>query len=269
VAITTVDGLVAAQKDPISLTKTQVATTVAAQWHTLLDRAGDPGAGSLTIGNTTTGVVPTDATAGFPAIRDFVASGKGVLHSIGFGSSVACRFRLYDRLWHAGSFGLATAGTTAITPTAATGRMPDGVGHGTEIWLEINTVIAASAVTVQIGYTNSDGVATRLTVASAALTSFATGRLVQLQLQAGDRGVRQIDSIIVGGTVAATGTVNVILARPLYSNMRVGVVNGGDVHGFDKTGLVEVYQTTALWPIVAADSTSSGVPDMLIVVSSG
>ena len=47
------------------------------------------------------------------------------------------------------------------------------------------------------------------------------------------------------------------------------VVGAGDVHGPDKTGLPIVYATSALWPIIAADSTSSGVPDLLMTVING
>lgn len=269
-AITTVDGLVAAQKDVIGITKVAAATTVAGQWHTLLDRSGFPGSGSLAVGNTANGVVPTDATAGYPAIRDFAGGAQGVLHSIGFTGTVASRLKLYDRLFNSGSHATTPTGTTTLTTIPdATPRMPDGVGHGNEIWIEINVAVAASAVTVQVGYTNSDGATGRLTTASASLSGFISGRLVQLPLQAGDKGVRQITSVIVGGTAAATGSFNVILARPLYGPMRVPVAGGGDVHGLDKTALVRVYQDSALWPIIAPDSTSSGLPDLLINVSSG
>lgn len=271
-AITSVDALVAAMKDGVPFVKTNTATTVAAQWHTLFDRAGNPGAGNLTIGNTTNGVVPTGATAGFPPLRAFSGGAEGVIHSIAFSNTVASRFRLMDRLFHAGSFLTTPAAPTTYTLTSipdATARMPDGIGVGNEIWVEINTAVAASAVTVQVGYTSSDGTTGRLSSVSASLSGFITGRLVQLGLQAGDVGVRQITSVIVGGSAAATGSFNVILARQIYNGMRVPVAGGGDVHGFDKTGLRRVYDSSALWPIVAPDSTSSGVPEILMNVSSG
>lgn len=268
-AITGVDALVAALKQPLGITKTQTATSVAAQWHTLVDRAGSPGAGTLAVGNTANGLVPTDLTAGFPVITSF-GGGAGVLHSLGFSNTVACRMKLYDRLFHSGAHALTPTGTTTLASQPdATGRMPDGLGHGNEIWLEMVVTAAASAVTVQVGYTNSDGTTGRLTTASASLSGFITGRLVNLPLQAGDKGVRQITSVIIGGTAAATGSVNVIMARPLVTGMRVPVVGGGDILGFDKTGLVRIYEDSALWPIIAPDSTNTGLPDLLINVSSG
>lgn len=268
-AITTVDGLVAALKQPLSITKTQTATTVAAQWHTLLDRAGTPGAGSLAVGNVASGVFVDDTVAGFPNIASFSA-GQGLLHSIGFSNTVACRFALYDRLFHAGSVSMLTLATTTLASQPdITGRMPDGLGHSCEIWLEINAAVSATATTVSIGYMNSDGIAGRSTGATSSLSGFITGRLINLPLQAGDKGVRKIESITVGGTVATTGSVNVIIARPLARGMRVPVVGGGGTWGFDKTGMPRIYDTSALWPIIAPDSTSSGIPDLLINVSSG
>lgn len=269
-AITTADGLIAAARQQIPYTKTQAATSVAAQWHTLLDRAGNPGAGSLAIANTTSGVLVTDATAGFPTINTFGPGSTGYLHTVQYGSTVAGRLELKDRLWHAGSVSATALATTTFTgQPSATGRMPDGAGVGCEIWVEINTTFSATATTVAVAYTNSDGVAARTTGASASLSGYVTGRLVQLPLQAGDKGVRQIDSVTVGGTVATAGTLNVVLARPLWEAGRVPVANGGDVHGPDRTGLVEVYDTSALWMIAAADSTSTGVPDALIAIANG
>lgn len=269
-AITTADGLIAAARQSVTLIKTQAATSVAAQWHTLFDRSGNPGAGSLTIGNTTAGVLVDDTVAGFPLINTFGSGNTGYLHTIQFGSTVAGRLELKDRLWHAGSVSMTTLATTTFTgQPAATGRMPDGAGGGCEIWLEINAAVSATATTVAVGYTNSAGTAGRTTGASASLSGYITGRLVQMPLQAGDKGAQRIDSVTIGGTVATTGSVNVILARPLWEAGRVPIANSGDVHGPDKTGLAQVYETSALWPIVAADSTSSGVPDMLVTIVNG
>ena len=43
-AITTGDGLIGAARQLVPITKTAAATTVTAQWHTLLNKAGNPGA---------------------------------------------------------------------------------------------------------------------------------------------------------------------------------------------------------------------------------
>ena len=269
-AITTVDGLVAAARQRVPIVKTTSATTVAAQWSTLLDVAGSPGAGSLTVGNTTTGVVPTDATSGFPTINAFGGGNTGYISGVAWSSTVASRMVLFDRLFHAGSVSMTSLATTTLgsQPSYLT-RTPDGAGVGCEIWLEINAAVSATATAPAVTYTNSDGTTGRATGATGSLSGYITRRLIQMPLQAGDKGVQKIESVIVGGTVATTGSVNVIVARPLVDNMRVRSANDGDVAGWDRTQLVTVYDTSALWLAVAADSTASGVPDVALTITNG
>ena len=270
-AITTGDGYIGAHKQLARIVKTQTATTVAAQWHTLLDRNGIPGAGSLSVGNTANGLVPTAATAGFPTIKAFGGGNTGYLTGLNFSNSVACRMHLYDRLFHVGSISLTSLATTTLTSQPSfSSRVPGGTDYtSTEIWLEINTAISATATSVSVGYTNEAGTTGRSTGAAEAVPPYITGRLIQMPLQAGDKGVQRIDSVTVGGTVATAGTVNVIVARPLVTSMRVPVAGAGDILGLDRTGMVEVWADSALWPIIAADSTSSGAPEMLVEIADG
>lgn len=269
-AITTLDQLIAASRQQVRIIKTASATTVAALPFTTLDLAGYPGAGSLAVGNTANGVVPTDATAGFPLINAFGGSATGYLQAVDFGSSVAGRLTLYDRLFHAGSYALTPTGTTTLSaqPSYAS-RVPSGTDFtNTELFLEINTAVAASAVTVAVTYTNESGVAGRSTGASASLASLTTRRLVPMPLQAGDSGVQKIESVVVGGTAAATGNLNVVVARRLWSN-RVQIANGGGLDAFDAVGLPVVFADSAFWLVVEADSTGSGVPEVVATVING
>lgn len=270
-AITSGDGYIAAGKQLARVTKTQTATTVAAQWHTLLDRAGTPGAGSLAVGNTANGLVPTDATAGFPLLNAFGGGNTGYLTGVNFSNSVACRMHVYDRLFHAGSVSMTSLATTTLTSQPSfSSRIPGGTDYtSTEIWLEINTAVSATATTIAVTYTNEAGTTGRTTGATASLSGFITGRLINMPLQAGDKGVQKIESVTVGGTVATTGTFNVIIARPLITSMRVPVAGFGDILGLDRTGMPTVWADSALWPIIAPDSTSSGVPDLLLEIADG
>lgn len=261
-AIAIYNDWLAAFKPNVSLTKTQTATTVAAQWHTLFDRAGAIGAGSLAIGNTANGLVPTDANTGFPDLPALAGAEEMYLAGIDFGSTVACRLKVYDRLFHAGSYSLTSLATTNLTAQPSyLGRLPGSLYSGLEIWLEFNAAVSATATTVSVGYTNQAGTAGRSTGATASLSGFITGRMLRLPYQAGDSSPQLISSITVGGTVATTGSVNVIVARPIWSG-RVLVANGGDTHGIERTKLKRLFADSALCAMVAADSTSSGVPDL-------
>lgn len=70
-AITTLDGYIGSAKQTITWMKTGTRTLIGAGAYTTFDLAGSPGAGTLAIGNTANGVVPTDATAGYPSHRNF------------------------------------------------------------------------------------------------------------------------------------------------------------------------------------------------------
>jgi hypothetical protein len=188
-------------------------------------------------------------------------------------NSVVGRIELWDVLWGGniptGASGFGALQTlTVSSPASYLGRVPGGVGHGLRIFLEITTTMSATATTVSVGYTNSDGTGSRSTGATASLSGFTAGRWVELPLQAGDRGVQEIDNIVIGGATNAAGIANVIVCRPLWSS-GTRVANSGSYDGIDMTGMPIVYDTSALVVTTVADSTSSGVPDLLIEIANG
>ncbi len=259
--ITTADQLVAAARSRPQIKKTTSFTTIAFTPYSALDVAGTPGAGVFAIGNTANGLVPTDATAGFPAIRNFGAGNTGYLAEARFKSTVLGGCELYDRLFHAGSFSLATLQTFNLTSQPSfLGRLPGGDDYsGLELFLEIASGnVSAAAVTVAIGYTNSDGVSGRTTGASPSLSGFTPRRLIRMPLQAGDSAPQRIDSVTIGGATAAVGTVNVVVAR-LLAEFDIRVANAMDRQPFDGTSGPIIFQDSALWPVIEPDSTSSGI----------
>jgi hypothetical protein len=219
-AITTMDGLaaaVAASQDMV-LQKASALTSVAAFWYSLFAETGNPAAGSLSIGNTSAGVVPTDNTAGAAVINAFTGANIGYLAAVRASATATQTLVLYDRVYHAGSFATTPTGTTTLSAQPSfSGRVQNGTDFGgCEIWLEINTVIAASAVTIQVGYQDGTGAggAAQTTVVTASLSAYPTKRMIQLPLANGT-GVQRINSFIVGGTAAATGSINVVVLRRL------------------------------------------------------
>lgn len=270
-AITTADGYFGAARQIFDIQKTASFTTISANPFSLWDVAGSPGAGSLTIGNTTTGLVPDDTTLGAPLITNFGSGNTGYLQQAEFASSVAGRAFIYDRLWHAGSVSmLSLATTTFASQPAITQRLPNAGADwgGLEILLEINAAVSATATTVAVTYTNEAGVTGRATGASASLSGFTNRRIVRMPLQAGDKGVRTIDSVIVGGVVATTGTFNVILARRLAS-FNTRIANASDIRGWDLLGGPILFQDSCLWGVVQPDSTAAGVLDFGLTIING
>jgi hypothetical protein len=260
-SITTFDEWIASTKQHIPYSRTTARTTVANGWFTLHDVAGNPGAATLAVGNTANGAVPTDATNGFPAI--LFSSGVGYLSSVDFGNTVAGRLTLYDRLFHAGAYNFNDAITLTSQPGISS-RIANSSYAGLQIWYEQVTA-ATGNQSIAVTYTNQAGTTGRTTGTVGLGTAPTVGRMFQLALQAGDTGVQKIESVT--GTVASAGTFNIIIARPLWS-ARVGFTNGGDVHGPDRTGMPQLFADSALALMVNADSTSSGVPDLIVTVAS-
>lgn len=253
----------------MKIIKTGAVATIAALPFSLLDVAGYPGAGSLSVGNTANGLVPDDSLAGVPTVNAFGGGNTGVLQAVDYGSSVASRLTLYDRLFHVGSISLLSTVTTTLTsqPSYAS-RLPSTDYTGLELFLEVNAAVSATATTVSVNYTKEDGTTGRSTGATASLSGFTTRRLVPLPLAAGDKGIQKIESVTVGGTVATTGTVNIVVARRIWSN-RVKSANDGNNDGPDVTGMPQVYDTSCLWLVVEADSTSAGIPEVVATIANG
>lgn len=264
-AITTWDGYVGSAKQGISIAKTASRTSVAAQWFSVYDLAGNPGAGVLAGTSTTTGVVPTDATTGHPTINAFGGGATGYLAQVEFGSSVACRVRLYDLLWKGGAYAF-NASTSGNTPASFSSRVPGGTDFtDTQIWYE--QVTAGTGVqSVAVTYINQSGTAGRTTGTVVAPAAMILGRMMQLPLQAGDTGLQGVTGVV--GTVATVGTFNILVVRPLWSG-RCKIANDGDTHDLARTGMPVVYADTALMMAVAADSTATGIPEIELVIANG
>jgi hypothetical protein len=264
-AITTYDGFIASAKQYISLMKTASRTSIAATWFSVFDLAGNPGAGTLAGSSTAAGVVPTDATAGTPTINAFGGGATGYLAQVDFGSTVACRIKLFDMLFKAGAYAF-NANTTLAAQPSYSSRVPGGTDFtDTQIWIEAVTAFTGN-LSIAVTYTNQSGTAARTTGTVATGVAPTVGRMIQLPLQAGDTGVQKIESVV--GTVATVGTFNVLVLRPLWSG-RVKVANDGDVHDLSKTGMPAVFADSAIVMAISADSTTTGIPELEFVIANG
>lgn len=232
------------------LKKTATRTTIASTWFSVFDLAGNPGAGTLAGSNTSAGVVPTAGTAGYPALNAF-NGGVGYVVGVNFGSTVAGRGRIYDRLWVGGAYAFNANQALSSQPSFSS-RVP-GTFNGLEIWVE--TVTAATgnqAVNVTYRDQDNNSASTGAVGIGAAPT---VGRCWQLPLASGDSGVQRIDNVT--GSVATVGTFNVMVLRELASG-RVRVANDEVfINGVRK----QFYEASALYAMICPDSTSSGLPD--------
>lgn len=272
--ITSYNDYLNAGKQRLQIVKTQTRTSVAVNPFTVFDLAGQPGAGTLAGSSSANGVKPNDTTTGFPAIN--FSSGETYLSKIEYYSSVLCRLVLYDMLFKAGTYAYNSGTTNLSSQPAISSRCPDYTGgstfgNGCEIWVEVSTAFATgNSWQIQVTYTNSAGTSGRTSVISAAAAAAALtlGKMFQLALQAGDTGVQKIESVIAtnGGTAMTAGAVNVLILRRLWGN-RITVANSGGINNFLDTGMVQVYNDSAFYLVVQPDSTSTGLPDVVIEIA--
>lgn len=262
-AITTLDGIIAASSQRVSYLKTGARTTVASSAFALFDVSGAP-SGTLAVGNTANGIFPNHTIAGYPTLNTFAGGATGYLNSVEFSSTVASRLLVWDCLFSAGAYAFNATTTLASQPSYAA-RVPSSDYKGLELWFEAVTAFTGNPK-VTVTYTNQGGTTARTTGAIATGIAPTVGRMIRLPLQAGDTGIQKIESVTCA--VSTAGTFNIHVMRKLWTG-RVRSNNDGDTHDFTKTGLPIVYDTSALRVAIATDSTASGVSELQIDIING
>lgn len=218
------------------LQKTLVAAGVAGHWQHLLTANGSIPA--ATFGGAEATFVPTDNTwaegalpiadQALPATKHLTAAGASVIAAAGAPWFV----QLIDLVGYAKltTTNVSTAGTKTITmtPIGATAANVDRYPNGEGLRLAVAAIAAmgANAPTMQINYLNTAGAA-KATLAGCVSTASATnGTLLNsgnaankygpfLPLAAGDVGVSDIVNLVWGGTAHASGSVAILLCKPL------------------------------------------------------
>jgi hypothetical protein len=273
-AITTLDGLISSRKQQLAYLKTTSVTTVAGIPFTLIDRAGFPLAGSLNPSNTTNGVVPTDATTGFPDVQDAAGSNLLYISRVYVQAPVAMAIWLYDVLFWAGQTTIPTSGTTTVALTSRpsfTSRIPylaDGTTRdfsSVSLWIQCSTATGNQAHSVSIDYLDQGGGAGNTGTVST--QNFTVNRLLPCPLASGDTGVSDLTGYNVNGIASATGSVSVMAMRSL-GQYRV-ISPSGNLYGPDYTGMLQVFSGSAILAVCVADSTSSSTPFINIEVAQG
>jgi hypothetical protein len=139
----------------------------------------------------------------------------GKTHIVGFicASSIAENVFIDDYLWV--NNGIAVATTTAQTVNSVAWPARDNFetanGDGIQVALLVTTVTTngAAVTTITMSYTNSVGVAGRTATMPSFPATAVVGTFVPFLLQSGDKGVRSIQSITLGTTLA-TGNVALV-----------------------------------------------------------
>jgi hypothetical protein len=126
---------------------------------------------------------------------------------------------LCDRLWHNSGFTITSTGAQTVNSVAFPARDAAGTTNGDQVLLgvEISTATGAGTPTITANYTNQAGTASRTATNSVpTVASSAQGTFYPIGLQAGDTGVRSVQSLTLSATWTS-GTMHLVAYRVLAS----------------------------------------------------
>lgn len=249
---------------PVPFMKLGTAAEAVGFWYCTSKDAGFPGAwapGTPGInGRVTDGTAAGDA--GCIPIKN-PAVGANFLTELIMGTSVIHSNLFFDVLWVNSGIVVTTTTAQAITTPTLPARDVNGATNGEGCMIGLLFVAAATNAAAiansTVSYTNSDGVAGRTaTLANGNGAQIPAtpviGTIVWFFMQAGDKGVRSIESITLG-TSLVTGTVSLLIARDIAS-IGTFIANTQVQRALSPPG-VRLYNNTCMLHCVLASATTA------------
>lgn len=254
-AITTLDGALAGMKPPSFFSKAVSGTLVAGRPFSPFYLAGVPGAAAAPspgLGGASltsySGQIPIPAASNNTHLARFS----------GVSSAQAGLLLLCDRIWHNSGFTITSTGAQTINSTAWNARDSNGStdGVGVILGVEISGATGAGTPTITVAYTNSANTASRSGVNSVAtVASSAAGTFYPIGLQAGDVGVRSVQTLTLSATWTS-GTMHLVAYRVLATLElpAAGIPNAVDAL---TSGMPRLYDTSVPFLIFIPQTTTT------------
>lgn len=249
---------------PVVFMKTSTAAEAVGNWYGTWKDPGFPGAwapGTPGInGRVTDGT--TAADFGCLPIKT-PGTGANYLTELTMGASVNHSHLFFDVLWVNTGLVVTTTTAQAITTPTLPARDVNGTTNGEGLMIGIMFTAAATnaaaIVNTVVTYTNSDGTAGRTATLSAIAGSQipatpVIGTIIWFNLQAGDKGVRSIQSITLN-TSLVTGAISLFIARDL-ANIGTSLVNVQFTRKLSDPG-VRLYTGTCMLHCILASATTA------------
>lgn len=231
-AITSLDGALAGMQPIVGWAKGATGTMSAGRPWSMWSLGGNPGAGSFD--STLNGVTLSSTSSQVAGQLRHVNPGSGNAYLAGFSaiSTQAGLLMLCDRIWHNGGFTITSTSAQNITSPTWPARDNSGStnGDGVILGMEISSTVGAATPTITVAYTNQDGTGSRSATNSfAAASGAAACSFFPIGLQAGDTGVRSVQSVTLNASWVS-GTMNLVAYRVLATVPLSGtyVPNGVD-----------------------------------------
>lgn len=256
--ITTLDQIFSGTRIPQPFVKTSAFGTTGAtagrhqsSWYLAgypaAATAPTPGLAGAALTSPVTGQIPIP-----PASNQLYLQNLRFKVSVG---ATAVNF-LCDRLWHNSGITITSTADQTVNSVAWPARDENGStnGEGVFIGVEVSGATGAGTPTITISYTNQAGTAGRTaTNIPATIASIAAGSFIPIGLQAGDTGVRSVQSVTLSATWTS-GTIHLVAYRVLSSFIIRNNANcDSDIVD---SGLVPLYDGSVPF-ILAAQSTAA------------
>lgn len=205
-----------------------------------------------------------DTTSGASILGSHVipdpASGSLFLTGVGLSTSVAHLVQLMDPIWYNTGIVVTTTTGQAITQPALPARDSDGTTNGdgwnAGIYVTTATGNAAAVTTITLTYTDSDGNAGNTATMASFPATAVLGTFVPFQLEAGDRGIRSIQTITLGTTLTS-GAISLVQYRMLASVPVTAANLGAPIAPVLAPPGVRLYNDTCLWVNYVASATTA------------
>jgi hypothetical protein len=253
-AITTLDGAIAGMQYPSDFVKVVTGTMVAGRPISLFYLAGIPGAATA----------PTPGLAG-AALTTYAGqipftnpvSGNTYLARIQAQATIAGTLLLCDRLWHNSGIVITTTGAQTINSVEFPARDVDGSinGKGIYVGIEVTATTGAGVPTPSFSYTNSGDTSGRTgTNIVACVASSIIGTFHPLGLQAGDVGVKSIQTFTLGVSWTS-GTISLVAYR-ILARLELLAQIGNAIDALTG-GFVRLYNNTVPFLIFIPNTTTT------------
>lgn len=257
-AITTVDGALAGMQPARMIAKAVTATLVAGRPASLWSLAGSPGAGSFDTSLNGVTLSSTSALVNGQIPHYNPGSGNAYLARLSARATQAGTLMLLDRLWHNGGYTItSTSAQNSTTPTWPARDVNGSTnGDGVLLAVEVSAATGAGTPTITISYTNSGGTASRsATNIIATVASSAIGATYFIGLQAGDTGVRSVQSLTLSATWTS-GTINLVAYRVIAELPLAGAFMPGEIDVLTG-GRPTLYDGTVPWLVFVPNTTTA------------
>lgn len=245
--------------------KASLSNTAAGQHHSLWRATGQPGQGAIpgaaaVCNNSLTGAF--NFTQQTPPATSYGAWASAVC------SNSAVTIEIHDRLMHMG--GLSGTVTTAQTvnldlnANLATDNLDERKGDANfsdvHWWLEWYTDTGGTAVTATVAVTYNDGTSGNLSAISLAATRRAS-LMVPLNgyipAAAAGKYIRDVDSVTLSATTGTAGSFGVTATRPRM-DLPLPLANKKEIFNWADLGLPEIFNSSCLFPLQLASTTTTG-----------